>query len=267
MKKGKSKAQQWFEAPISKSDKFYSTQYPGKDFQCCGLDGNEIISEADFTKSKRIRFDCNDTRLYKKIEDFAGVNPVRYSPIEIMAYQLESIMYEAGYSLRRNEFKKDDPGFEFINWNPYFIINGKKEYYQRGYVWTLEQKQALIETIYLGLDCGRIILHEHSVEEQIKNVKETGIGYRYDIVDGKQRLSTILEFVTDKFPDAEGNYYSELSYGAHSHFMNYKGLIFGKMNYKSTPQQIADAFLNNAVAGTPLSKEHIEYMKSVKDRV
>ena len=84
-----------------------------------------------------------------------------------------------------------------------------------------------------------------------------------DIVDGKQRLLTVLDFVQDKFTDEEGNYFSDLSDSAQRAFWGYGGFSFGQIEVPMGPAEIAKVFLNNASAGTPISKEHMDYMKSL----
>lgn len=90
-----------------------------------------------------------------------------------------------------------------------FVVNGLLKHYQKGlldfdvflptyqknlqrpFVWTLIQKQALIETILKGVKLPSIsvVCFENSENRRI-----------FEIIDGKQRLSTILSFVNDEFP-------------------------------------------------------------------
>lgn len=59
--------------------------------------------------------------------------------------------------------------------------------YQRGAVWTLEQKQNLWKSMIMGLPVGSVFL----------NLRE-GHG-RYVVVDGQQRLRAIIEYMSDEF--------------------------------------------------------------------
>lgn len=86
--------------------------------------------------------------------------------------------------------------------------------YQRDYnVWNMEQKSLLIDTIMKNFPMPPIFL------QQIIEKGKT----RYDVIDGKQRLNTIKEFVNDKVPlpksfgddeygisEMNGLFYSEL---------------------------------------------------------
>lgn len=71
--------------------------------------------------------------------------------------------------------------------------------YQRGLVWTLQQKQDLIDTMTMGLNIPAIYVRER------EDVHE---GAWMEVVDGKQRISTIKEFMSDGFA-FQGKLYSQ----------------------------------------------------------
>ncbi len=62
--------------------------------------------------------------------------------------------------------------------------------YQRGLVWSVKQKQLLIDTILRDLDIPKLYFSS-------KNKEQTG--FEYEVVDGQQRLSAIWEFAEDSF--------------------------------------------------------------------
>jgi hypothetical protein len=70
--------------------------------------------------------------------------------------------------------------------------------YQRKSVWTRGDKQFFLDTIFHNFPCPAVFLH--------KSMSDTGETV-YHVVDGKQRLTTILEFVADKItiPKEFGN--------------------------------------------------------------
>ncbi len=71
-------------------------------------------------------------------------------------------------------------------------VNGKidcEHIVQRSYVWEISRKSALIESIILGYPIPPIFT---------KRVEEDG-DKKYVILDGKQRLSTITEYLSDSF--------------------------------------------------------------------
>lgn len=84
-----------------------------------------------------------------------------------------------------------------------FGVNFNAEY-QRGDVWDQKDKEALIESIFQYVDIGKFAF----IENSSKKWAETG--YSYEILDGKQRLTTLCEFYEGKFT-YKGKTYKELS--------------------------------------------------------
>ena len=82
--------------------------------------------------------------------------------IKSVAFSLDSILHKLDLSPKYP--KRDEPyninGINVgeCNFNPFVMINGVKQYYQRPLVWSLEDKQNLIESIYHGIGCGTIII-------------------------------------------------------------------------------------------------------------
>lgn len=108
--------------------------------------------------------------------------------------------------------------------------------YQRGYVWTQEQKEHLIDSVIKWIPINAVYLNEYAENQP------------FEVVDGKQRLSTIFDFVEDGFT-WEGYLFSELPTA-------YKGLIWGsslalyKTNYK-TVKQCEELYARINLTGTP----------------
>lgn len=67
-------------------------------------------------------------------------------------------------------------------------------HYQRmGDVWTKEKKQLLIDSVLNDYDIPKIYFHVYEKQQQI----ETGLAY--SVIDGRQRLETIWQFIEGKF--------------------------------------------------------------------
>ncbi len=72
------------------------------------------------------------------------------------------------------------------------------EYQRISGIWTREKRQLLIDSLVNGFDVPKLYFHEF-VPHKEKNGKK----YRYAIIDGKQRLQTIWDFIDGKLPLAE----------------------------------------------------------------
>jgi len=155
--------------------------------------------------------------------------------------------------------------YDGVNFNPYVTdANGEKQYYQRDLVWTLEQKRLLIDSIYNGIEIGKFLFRYKSWEDMVEGMREQGHGYSWDCVDGKQRFFAILEFVQGKYNDSHGNNWEDLSANAQRHFLDYSNLSYGEMGENAKDSDVVETFLTLNFTGTPMSKEHIEFVQSFK---
>ncbi|QDM01788.1 DUF262 domain-containing protein [Aliarcobacter butzleri] len=68
-------------------------------------------------------------------------------------------------------------------------INLEPEYQRKGSIWSLEKKQLLIDSILNDYDIPKIYFHELNNEK-----------YQYSVIDGRQRLQAIWEFIDGTFP-------------------------------------------------------------------
>ena len=114
--------------------------------------------------------------------------------------------------------------------------------YQRGSVWSTSQQRLLIDSILRGYDIPKIYLSQLS----------EGHRYRFEVVDGKQRLTAIWNFFNDKFAlarssnfddlgDLGGKTASELSQVAHDR-LAFTSITVSIID-KATEDEIAELFL------------------------
>jgi hypothetical protein len=73
-------------------------------------------------------------------------------------------------------------------------IQTDPEYQRSSDIWTEEKKQLLIDTILNGFDVPKLYFHKFSTPLALD-----GGQYEYAIIDGKQRLESIWDFVDGKF--------------------------------------------------------------------
>ena len=67
------------------------------------------------------------------------------------------------------------------------------EYQRISDIWTREKRQLLIDSLINGFDVPKLYFHEFSPYK-----KQDATEYRYAIIDGKQRLQTIWDFIDNK---------------------------------------------------------------------
>lgn len=189
--------------------------------------------------------------------------------IYMASISIDGLMSRVGFVSRSNIFKHD-PYFKVpipkCNFDSTIVgENGEDICYQRPLCWGIEEKQALIDSIYNNVDIGKFILRERSfdwIEERIEQGKIANTAAA-DIVDGKQRITTLIDFLSGKFPDSYGSYWNDLSGAAQCKFLNYTSLSYGEMDEKSSDKDVLNTFLAINFAGVPMSKEHIDFVKGL----
>lgn len=121
--------------------------------------------------------------------------------------------------------------------------------YQRNSVWTLSQKQLLIDSIIRDIDIPKIYFRERPDEV-------------VEAVDGQQRIRTIVDFMANKFPfskDAD-NFEGEIIAGKHFHDLSenftdeFEGKTLDVVLYSVdyTDEEVEETFLR-LQNGTPLN--------------
>ena len=121
---------------------------------------------------------------------------------------------------------------------------------QRPLVWTLEQKRELIWSVIIG-----------------RRIPELSIINRYDdtleIIDGKQRLSTLIDFYTNKFTiEEDGVEYflkdlpEEFQLLFESYYINYCEILEWEKPFSDEFK--IGWFKQINFAGTPQEKEHLD---------
>lgn len=197
-----------------------------------------------------------------------------HNQVRPVAYTLDSILFGLDIFKEKSSHKLipyEVQGIKVIetNWNPYvYDKDGSKRYYQRGLVWTLEDKQLLVESVYNGIDCGKILIRERSFSqlEALASRGETELAFK-DIVDGKQRLNAIKCFIEEEFPDLHGNYFGDLSYRAQNEFTNHQLFSYAEMSDNTTDEEVIFQFLKMNFSGVPQSKEHIDFVRSIQQKM
>lgn len=131
--------------------------------------------------------------------------------------------------------------------------------YQRGLVWSLEQKQSFIKSLFKK--------RAKVTPTFLVNPNKIKDGY-YEVLDGKQRISTILEFVKGGFA-VEGFYFNDLSL---KDIICFKSVPFVYKTIKYYDKKIGETemplknkielFLQVNEYGEHVSQEHLEKIKN-----
>lgn len=122
--------------------------------------------------------------------------------------------------------------------------------YQREFVWELEDKIALIDSIFNNIDIGKFVFIRHDYSNELL----------YEILDGKQRLRAILDFYEDRF-QYKGCYFSDLSRKDQNHFEDYSISVaeVGEMS----KEQILRYFIMLNTGGKAMAKEQLDKVKTM----
>jgi hypothetical protein len=123
--------------------------------------------------------------------------------------------------------------------------------YQREHVWELDDKIALIDSIFNNVDIGKFVFVRRDMGYE---------GKLYEIIDGKQRLTAICEFYEGRF-QYNGFYYSQLSDDDKGKFKNH-GITYG---YLENPDKraIFETFIKLNTCGKPMANKHIDKVKKL----
>lgn len=131
----------------------------------------------------------------------------------------------------------------------YFGVDFEPEY-QRDFVWELEDKIALIDSIFNNIDIGKLVFIKHDYSDDLL----------YEILDGKQRIRAILDFYEDRF-QYQGYYFSDLSGRDQDHFEHYS-INVAEID-KMTREQILRYFIMLNTGGKPMAKEQLNKVKKM----
>ena len=173
------------------------------------------------------------------------------------------------FKYRTTEDDKEIPTFtrpDYINLNfsqrsidgiilmyHHFGINMNPEY-QRDHVWTIDDRRFLIESIFNKIDIGKFTLCMNGYSKLPM----------YEVIDGKQRIQTLVDFYEDRFTYRD-KFYSQLSWKDQSHFTNYS--ISVAISEYLTYEQKLRYFLHLNVAGVPQDDAHIRKVQEEYEKL
>jgi hypothetical protein len=131
--------------------------------------------------------------------------------------------------------------------------------YQRRSVWNEQYRQYFVETILLDYPAPALFIHEE--------ISPNGAAF-YSVVDGKQRLTTVLDFVRDKFPVASntqlpefaGYFFSSLPDETKRQFWSYQFSVeYLPTVENATLNNVFDRINRNVMKLKPQELRHAKY--------
>jgi hypothetical protein len=123
--------------------------------------------------------------------------------------------------------------------------------YQRGLVWTLEDKQKLLSSIFNCIDIGKFTFIKRPYTYE---------GKLLEVLDGKQRINAIVEFSEGRFEYLGRTYFTLNNHDRH-HFDSYS--ISWAEIPTVTQKQKYEYFLRLNTGGKPIDQQHIEKVKTL----
>lgn len=237
------------------------------------IDGDILtVYDTYYSKSRNNQVKVNRDKIVSRETYYVGSDPFYnwHSQIHSINFTLESVLFGLDIFGDKRETpneKYSHKGVQYkeLQWNPWvYDKDGNKQLYQRPFVWSLKDKQLLIESIYQDIECGRILVRKRSFKEMgaMVDAGETDVAFN-DIVDGKQRLEALRGFMLNEYKDLHGNTYSDLSNNAQHKFVNHQLFAYCELPENSDDKGVIQQFLKLNFAGVPQSKEHITYVKDI----
>lgn len=156
--------------------------------------------------------------------------------------------------------QKDDIDLHFGNYTiesllSYYYSFGidMNPYYQRDYVWEDSDNEALLDSIFEGIDIGKFVLFRNDFSE------DKG----YEIGDGKQRLNALISYYENRYP-YRGYYYNDLS-AQDKYTIKNKNISMALID-EPTEEQKLKIFLKINTTGRVMDKEHLnKVQKQLED--
>lgn len=127
--------------------------------------------------------------------------------------------------------------------------------YQRGSVWDEEDREKLLDSIFAGCEIGRFVF------KQLPFIRANDDGNYYEIVDGKQRMLTLLAFYENRFP-YKGVFYNDLSVLDKNWFMD-ASIGVAELDQNTTRAEVLEVFLALNEGGKPVAKEVLDHAREL----
>jgi uncharacterized protein with ParB-like and HNH nuclease domain len=155
-------------------------------------------------------------------------------------------------------FRQRDENYRYVIDYDITLSNGQP--LQRDFVWTIEQKRALIISMLKRFVLPNFLVVIYRPDDKSRQI--------FKIIDGKQRLSTIEQFINGEFGlmlDDEEYFFGDLDVEAKRRINSYSlnfNIIYEYDDCKLSDAQLVSAFEYVNFAGTPQDIEHFDKLKT-----
>jgi hypothetical protein len=119
--------------------------------------------------------------------------------------------------------------------------------YQRELVWEPADKVRLIDSIFNQVDIGKFVFRKLPFQSG---------GPSYEVVDGKQRLSALAEFMADQFA-YRGKTWSQLS-RTDRHYIDSYSISYAELAETYTRTEVLELFVRLNTGGKPMDPAHLD---------
>lgn len=144
--------------------------------------------------------------------------------------------------------------YSLLNYHYLFGVDFNPAY-QRGSVWDEEDREKLLDSIFAGREIGRFVF------KQLPFIRANDDGNYYEIVDGKQRMLTLLAFYENRFP-YKGVFYNDLSVLDKNWFMD-ASIGVAELDQNTTRAEVLEVFLALNEGGKPVAKEVLDHAREL----
>lgn len=125
--------------------------------------------------------------------------------------------------------------------------------YQRDLVWSDLDKEKLIKSIFNRQSIGTFTILFTDPKDPISEL------YTHELIDGYQRLTTIMDFYSDRFK-YQGKYFSELSYEDRQYYLSFNVSV--ALSESLPLKSKIELFLLVNDTGVKMDSTHLENIKN-----
>jgi hypothetical protein len=130
--------------------------------------------------------------------------------------------------------------------------------FQRCHVWTHEQQVSYIENMLRGYPSGRDVYFNHPTWGSFENVEK----YPLEIIDGQQRITSVIAFLNNEFPVFGNNYYRDFEGGLDFNTAFFRVHVF---NMK-THREVIEWYIAFNAGGTIHTTEELNHAKKLLEK-